>query len=1771
MTKEHRKINKSFLFSLFNTTHWRFGVHCSYATAGIPSRSSIAQVYVHVTPINEHTPIFSSPTGYSSSISEGAPLGTMLMTLSASDDDSGSHGQVRYSFLSGNANGDFAIVSSNGEIVTTSRLDRETTDSYTFTVRASDSSPGSADERSVDATVNVMITDANDNAPIFSPLVYTTTLLEGAGVGTIVEAVTSTDRDLGTNAVTTYSITAGNSDDKFAMVSNEIVTTGALNQTNIAQYRLEITATDRGIPPLSSVAHVVINVLVQNDYTPVFNEYTRTVSILENIPIGSSIYTAVATDGDHDSLAYSITRGNSLNNSTFIIDFATGEVKVGSYLDYDTNPQRYTLTISVSDVMDSTNTRNTNTMTLTVKLLDVNDNAPAFPQSSYTVNIDESAGIGDKVAVLSATDADATSNADILYSISGGEGIDLFTIGASTGEIFTLDSLDAETKSSYVIHVKASDRGTPALSTIINVVVNVNDVNDNVPTFEHVLYSTSILENQPENTFIATVNADDGDTMVNGQITYSILSSTDPNGHFNINASSGLVTTNAILDRESIDGYDLVILAVDNGSPPQTGSATLSVDVKDTNDNSPIIHNSPTTITIAEDIVIGTVVGAINATDDDIGINGELKFYIVNGDPRKNFNVDINSGQISVFSNLDRETSSVYVLSTKVEDKGSPKSTTTGCTTVSITDINDNRPVFPLPKYEFNLPEDVALLTSVGQVTAGDADFGLNAAIEYSIIDGDINNVFTINVNTGSITTNRLLDFETSSVYKLVIRASDRGILSLSSTIVSYITIENVNERPPVFIPSAVYTVSVSESAKFGDTVIAIQAEDPDQESVIYTILSGDPMGLFTIDFNSGMVSLIGVLDREISPSYTLIIKADDGRGLTNDAILNIAIVDVNDNEPECLESHIVEYIPENVNNWYEVTTATCTDVDMGRNADLRYAITSGNLGNVFSINPSSGVVNVMNNLDYESITEYQLTITITDTMGAITRSTLSSTILLSVYVTRVNDFDPTFTTPAGGYLTNISESLAVGQHVLQVTATDADRGVDGDLKYTIISDREVDDAFTLRIKAEDSAVNATMRRYVEETVKVYVDDENDNIPLFTPSAYSTTVLEGEPIGASITLLTVTDADIGTNGDVNLVISEGNSNAVFLLDGNTLKIQRKLDHELRPRHNLKIMATDAGHPPLSSIATVSVSVLSQNEFVPQFVDNATRTITIPENIAINSVIYEASATDFDKGIHGDLTYSITSGVENNEFIMDYTTGILSVGSVLDYDVPPKAYTLTLSVVDTGDVTYSATMTLVITLSDINDNPPTFSNRMYKLSILEDTPAGTNVTIITAYDIDSAGPNNTIAYRIVGGDTVNKFMVHAEDGTIGSITELDRESQESYLMYIMATDAGTPALSSMAAVSITLIDVNDNSPVFQLETYEATVRENRARGEQVVYVLATDEDAGLNSKVTYNISAQSDPNGHFYVDDNTGRIHTTASLDRESIDRYTLIVLAADSGLPSLTSSATVTVNVADENDNDPIFKDLPYRTSIHENTTRLAQALQINAVDYDTEQNAMLIYRIHSGNINGDFTINSMSGSITIEKELDRERINQYKIVVAAEDTGIPVRSDTATATITVLDNNDNPPAFTSDSYTLYVSENTPLLSIVGTITATDPDINNNGAIQYEISEVISGFNNFIIDSAMGVIKTNHVLNREHTHRYELRCIAKDNGEPVLTGTTTVTIIVEDLNDNAPLFNQAQYDITIVENTQVGNVIFQVQATDMDLSNNANLIYSLAP
>ncbi|KAF7700915.1 hypothetical protein HF521_002080, partial [Silurus meridionalis] len=485
------------------------------------------------------------------------------------------------------------------------------------------------------------------------------------------------------------------------------------------------------------------------------------------------------------------------------------------------------------------------------------------------------------------------------------------------------------------------------------------------------------------------------------------------------------------------------------------------------------------------------------------------------------------------------------------------------------------------------------------------------------------------------------------------------------------------------------------------------------------------------------------------------------------------------------------------------------------------------------------------------------------------------------------------------------------------------------------------------------------------------------------------------------------------------------------------------------------------------------------------------------------------------------------------------------------------------------------------IEDVNDNSPFFSNERISFEIRESADKGERFPLEEAHDLD-IGRNAVQGYSLEANEhfilTVNENAEGGKSAILVLEKELDREKQNDINLILTAFDGGNPPKSGTAVIHVTVLDANDNIPVFSEPVYRVSLVENAPVGTEVITVTATDDDEGSNGDVTYELSRLSDSSARlFALDKISGQITVSGNIDYEDEKNHEMRVLAKDG--PGLVSSAKIIIDIIDVNDNEPriILKSL--HNPVPENSAAGTEVAIINVQDKDSGDNRHVNCFIQK---NVPFKLNpSIKNyfSLVTTSMLDREKETDYNITITATDGGSPPLSSSITIHLSVSDINDNPPVFEQQSYTAYVKENSKERTSVTAVTATDPDWRQNGTVLYSlVPSEINGFpvSSFVsINSDTGVIHSVRSFDYEKFRDFKVQIVARDNGSPPLSSNVTVSVFISDENDNAPqiLYPAAEGKSIMTEmvpkSAISGSLLSKVIAVDADSGQNAWLSYQI--
>ncbi|KAG6454631.1 hypothetical protein O3G_MSEX008785 [Manduca sexta] len=1715
--------------------------------------------------------------------------------MSAIDPDCGVNAIVNYTLADRFAKPQFSVKPDTGELCVSAPLDYEANSDFEFPVIATDRGG-----LSTTAMVKIQLVDMNDNTPAFTAKDYNVSLKEGRVSSTEpIIAVSATDSDSGRFGSVTYRIVSGNDNDVFRIdrSTGEILVTKPSLIDKDKKFDLEVSATDGGglAAPQPAVVHVTV--MPAGVGSALFDKPRYNFRVKEDVRVGSVVGNLKATAGDRGKqpVRYSIVSGDPEHH--FTIEPMTGAIRTASVLDRETKSS-YLLNVRAANG----NPASYDQTQVQITLEDVNDNIPEFGTSSVRVSVAESATIGSVVYAARANDEDDGRNGQITYQLVSATGpSNTFAVNPQHGLVTLLRPLDYENLVRHNLIISARDGGIPPLTSNLTLVVDVQDVNDNPPVFEHESYSANVLESEAINTKILEIQAIDKDTGNNARIAYRIIpEGNNSNEYFKVQPTTGWVYLAKPLDRETTSKHKMVITATDNGLPPLSATASLVINVIDANDNDPVFSKPAYEFQVEENQKIGAYVGKTSATDADLGDNAVVKYSLF--PTNTSFNINPITGIITTREVLDREFKSSYSLFAEAKDQGSLPRSTRVPVTIKITDVNDNPPEIIDPREDVvSVREEQQPGAEVARVKAIDRDNGVNSTIAYSILnerDMDGYGVFVIDSNTGVIKTSTVLDHEERSIYRLTVAATDGGTPPKQTIRQLKVEVLDLNDNRPTFTSSSLSFI-VKEDAKIGHVIGTVACcdsgleensiNDNEEKQISYLLMSlttDHSPGTFEIDRRTGSLVVARQLDREIQDEYRLEVRALDTSATNNPqssaVTVKIEIVDINDNAPRWPHDPINIEISEITPIGTIVYNFTAKDDDAGPNGDLNFHIISSlpPIKNVFNLDPLTGSLTLTSALDYEVLNEYWLVIEATDLATNISQR-MATLATVHISVTDANDNTPTFVSATKAI---VSLNTLTGT-LYQALAVDADSGDNGKISYYIsggndhayfsmeydvgkltFSNKYSSDIsrvrpglYKLNLTASDHGIPFPRQSHM--TLMLTLQESTNVPPRFTDSMYRANISEDIRPGSFVTRLTAKSSR-GTASNLTYTIPSGVADDKFVIDERlgTITVKTRIDREERDQYIFPVYVTDASTFQSTTnfdVATVTISVMDVNDNAPTFKTGSCYPLAVPENNN-PEVIHTVAATDKDIGANGVITYSITSGNNGNKFSIDPTTGQLTART-LDRETQAR-YHLTITAFDHGSpVALQGSCNITVMVEDQNDNDPVFDTGHYSAAILEDAAIDTSVIKVRATDAD-LGFNKRIVYSLAN-ESQGLFRIDNKSGIIFTTGAFDREKVNVYHFEAVATDEGRYiARSQRVSVEITIRDVNDNKPIFTKFPFKEQVATLTPPGQSLLRVSATDKDIGTNAEILYELLDTY--NNKFRINPTTGVLTATQSLASENGKLIHLKIIAKDKGIPPQSSIGLIEIRVGDFSDLTPLlnFQNSTYNITIDENTPYGKEVLQVTAVRSDGRRQR-IIYEIGNGNDQYAFEIDSNTGVLRVNNSanLDYESYPgpRRQLVIAARTEGSPALYGYCDVIVNLLDQNDHAPRFTQQQYIANVLEGNTKGEFVVQLAAKDGDHGVNARILYHIVDG-NHDNAFIIEPAFsGSVKTNIVLDREIRETYKLTVIATDEGDPQMTGTATLRINVVDVNDNQPTFPPPNV-ISVSEGAEVGTVLTSVTANDVD-------------
>ncbi|XP_042073098.1 protocadherin beta-16-like isoform X1 [Haplochromis burtoni] len=548
--------------------------------------------------------------------------------------------------------------------------------------------------------------------------------------------------------------------------------------------------------------------------------------------------------------------------------------------------------------------------------------------------------------------------------------------------------------------------------------------------------------------------------------------------------------------------------------------------------------------------------------------------------------------------------------------------------------------------------------------------------------------------------------------------------------------------------------------------------------------------------------------------------------------------------------------------------------------------------------------------------------------------------------------------------------------------------------------------------------------------------------------------------------------------------------------------------------------------------SITVEVTDVNDNAPIFKRGEMK-FKISESVNTGTVFMLEQAIDLDVGVNGLQSYLLKPTDNFVLKVQNQADGSKLVEMVLQKPLDREKQdhlSLVLTAVDGGEPQLSGAVQINVNVLDSNDNAPVFPQKIYKSTLKENSPEGTVLITVSASDLDD-GSNGKISYTILNSvdDASEKFDVNRETGEITLVGNTDFEKKRQYQIHVQASDEG--GLADTSKIVVEILDTNDNVPAINVMSKSSIIAEDITPGTVVTIINIQDPDSGENGNVQCNINK----NIPFLVSSTSNNffsILTDSDLDRERASEYNITVTCSDEGVPSLSSSVTLTLQISDVNDNAPVFERSSYEAYIVENNTPGLSIFTVKATDADWNQNARVSYILEDSSVNGVpvssyVSVSADSGVIHAVRSFDYEQIKDFHFRVKAQDGGSPPLSSNVTVKIMIQDQNDNPPQVLYPVQTggSLVAEMVPRSADVGylvtKVVAVDVDSGQNAWLSYKLQKATDRAL-FEVGLQNGEIRTIRQVTDKDAVKQRLTVIVEDNGQPSRSATVVVNVAVAD-------------------------------------------------
>lgn len=923
----------------------------------------------------------------------------------------------------------------------------------------------------------------------------------------------------------------------------------------------------------------------------------------------------------------------------------------------------------------------------------------------------------------------------------------------------------------------------------------------------------------------------------------------------------------------------------------------------------------------------------------------------------------------------------------------------------------------------------------------------------------------------------------------------------------------------PVFTESS-YTGSILENATIGAIVLTVTASNAYGDPITYSGLSYP----FSIDASTGIIKLIGSLDSVSSPYAGTVVA--NVMGFTQSVSVAVNIIQLPDYPVTCSPSNLPLLVEENLDPPFNTTEfLNCTS-----DSTEPFALVSDS--SLVSFDPL-GYIIIEEKLNYENKSVFDLLVSFTDS----TMSALPGNASISLRVIPVNEYPPTFVNDTFFY--TIPESTEIGSTVGILSAVDEDNGLDGQFVFTVQGGNGSDyviltssgqlyttghfdydttpPLYELIVIVSDTPWNRSSSLTSTATVIIEIEDVNDNPPIFSRFVYHTQIMENASLHEHILTVECHDIDSGINAiPVYSVTKQSHDHFYINASTGDIFLQSSLDYEMNTIHQVTVSCTDSQKSAYSSESLVVIQVLSVNEYQCTF-NQSQYMFQVPEDASIGAIIGYVNATDEDKGTAGELTFEISPSSCSDIITVDDSSSAVILISEVDYE-ESSYIACSVSVYDKQAPITSNKANITLQILNVNDNPPV-CEPVLPINIYSNITTGTTIGNLTCTDKDS----NDLSFFLMESVLQDSIAI-VSNGEVVLVHPInyDINITSVWITAIVTDGYHYDDIKMLLFIFLSL-------PVSNPDTYHASISEDASIGMIVTQVHCT---STLNDTVIhYTLSS----NGKFQINVETGVIITISNLDYETAVLHQLTGACYYSNNPILYTELSLFITILPVNDNSPYFSETNVTIKVEEDAQPGSLLGALVAHDLDHGDDGRLKYFIDDSTKH--FAINANTGDLYLINILDREREDQYSLLITVTDSPGNIsetKSDSMTIRVQVQDINDNHPQCSHDRYRTSISTSTRVGTPLVSLDCHDVDSMENGTLSFLIHENVSLF---LLNSSSGELFLSEPITPATSPFHTIPILIKDHG--VESQETLVYAVIELENTVTVAASPSDEEITV--------------------------------